>query len=252
VDLRVSVGAITSNSQPVNFTTGPAVSGVSPGVLDVGTVGPTWTIDGSGFSGATDVGFYSGTVRVFHLSASEFGVSSDGSQITTNPIQAAGIENILHSTLGDQPSYLLDVRVSVGCRHEPDERERPSHLRWTPSHGRDSIDRQPQRAPGSSIHDHRIRSDRRHLGRFLQRVDTPVPPARKPADRERRRHPDHHDPRKRRGHRSFPPSRVGRPPYTVDLRVSVGAITSNSQPVTFTTGPVVSDLEAHGSVWKPN
>lgn len=113
LDVRASTGAITSNAQTITVGTGPVVSSVTPAESDVGRLAPTWTITGSRFTGATAVGFYSGSQRLFHLNPSKFAVSADGTQITTHATEEAGIENILHEEFGDQSRYTLDVRVTV-------------------------------------------------------------------------------------------------------------------------------------------
>ena len=114
LSVGVSVGAITSDllGAPTVEFTGPTVDAVSPAELDVGAL-PSWTVTGSGFNGASSVGFYLGGVRVFHFNASKFSVNGAGTEIVIPPVQVAAIESILHKDVGDRPTYTFDVRVTA-------------------------------------------------------------------------------------------------------------------------------------------
>ena len=112
-------------SNPVNASLGtasatgtiveaPIVTQVSPAALGVRAIGgPTITITGSGFVGATRLYFDTpGGAHAFHVTASHFTVSPDGTQLTlTEPDNLA---TILSKLFGSQPSYTLDARVHVG------------------------------------------------------------------------------------------------------------------------------------------
>jgi hypothetical protein len=126
LDVEVSVGNSTSAATPADQVTfnGPDVARVAPTTVSLAAKpGPSFTISGSGFTGATSVGFYipggngglTNTIRIFHLDPSEYVVSTDGKTITTGPISHAQIQAILQSSMTLQKSYTLDVGVSAGA-----------------------------------------------------------------------------------------------------------------------------------------
>ena len=121
LDVRVTVG---TDESPVNapadqVTFYPVwVDGVSPTQLPVsiGTSTPTVNVSGTGFTGATKVHFVVGT-KGFYISASQFTVNDAGTDITFPEPGPVGPE--LKKSFGVQPSYTLDVRVTVGTDESP-------------------------------------------------------------------------------------------------------------------------------------
>jgi hypothetical protein len=123
-DVRVTANGFTS---PVNAPAdrfvyrGPTVSAVTPTQLAFSsTRPPVFTVTGSGFTGATSVGFYANRLlaapRVFHIIPAHFTVSPDGTSITTSPQSMSAIRADIRAIFGKTPPpYDLQVAVSTGA-----------------------------------------------------------------------------------------------------------------------------------------
>jgi predicted secreted Zn-dependent protease len=116
LDARVSIHQLTSavNAPADQITfTGPKVTHVSPAQLSIVPAhdpGPTITVTGTGFTGATSLGFAMGRHSVF-VSAADFKVNDAGTTITV--LEPTNFAELLPRHMGRGPDYTLDVRVSI-------------------------------------------------------------------------------------------------------------------------------------------